>query len=120
MREDQKLGFARKLRSGMTKAETILWTRLRRGQPGERFRRQVPIGPYIVDFASPSARLVVEVDGETHSTDAERARDARRTTFLEDEGWRVLRFWNAEVFENEDGVVEAIREALFEQREGGD
>ena len=118
MREGAKKNLARKLRSGMTRAEVVLWTRLRRQQLGHRFRRQLPIGPYVADFACPAARLVVEVDGETHSTDAERAHDARRTAFLAGAGWRVLRFWNADVFENEDGVVDTIRHALWEQTEG--
>lgn len=91
MRENQKRDVARKLRSEMTRAEIVLWTRLRRGQLGARFRRQLPIGPYIADFACPAARLIVEVDGETHSTDEERAHDARRTAHLAGTGWRVLR-----------------------------
>lgn len=117
--DPEKREFAKRLRREMTRAEVIVWTRLKRRQlEGFQFRRQLPLGPYVVDFACPSARLVVEADGETHSTDEERAYDARRTAFLEAEGWRVLRFWNAEVFENEDGVVETIRHALIEQSEG--
>ena len=117
--DPDKRKFAKRLRNEMTRAEVILWTRLKRRQvDGFQFRRQLPLGPYVVDFACPAARLVVEVDGETHSSDAERAHDARRTSFLESEGWRVLRVWNHEVLENEERVVEAIRLALFEQREG--
>lgn len=117
--DPEKREFAKRLRREMTRAEVILWTRLRRRQvEGFLFRRQLPIGPYVVDFACPSVRLVVEVDGETHSTEAERAHDARRTAFLEREGWRVVRFWNHEIFQNEDGVVEAVREALFVQWPG--
>ena len=100
---------AKAMRRAMTRAETILWTRLRRRQVlGLLFRRQMPIGPYIADFACAAARLVVEVDGETHWTDEQRAHDERRRQFIEGEGWTILRVWNAEVFGNEIGVVETI------------
>ena len=96
---------ARTLRQNMTKAEVILWVNLRkRALNGARFRRQHPIGPYIADFACPSAKLVVEVDGATHSTPEELAYDLRRTKYLEAEGWSVIRVSNTDVFENIDGV----------------
>jgi very-short-patch-repair endonuclease len=102
---------AKQLRWPMTRCETILWTRLQ----GERlmglhFRKQHPVGPYIADFACVKARLLVEVDGETHWREEERRRDARRTAFLEREGWTILRVWNDEVYRNEQGVVETIGE----------
>lgn len=93
----------------MTRCETILWTRLQDNQlMGLHFRKQHPVGPYIADFACVKARLLVEVDGETHWREHERARDARRTAFLESEGWTVLRVRNDEVYRNEQGVVETI------------
>ena len=102
---------ARKLRGNPTEAETRLWSRLRRKQlDGHRFRRQVPIGPYIVDFLCLSARFVVEVDGGQHATEAHR--DAKRTAWLESQGFRVGRLWNNDVLGNTDAVVEAIRDAL--------
>jgi very-short-patch-repair endonuclease len=101
------------MRSTMTRAETILWTRLRRRQlNGWHFRRQHPIGPYTADFACPARKLVVEVDGATHSTEAEQRHDRRRAIYLEEAGWTVMRFWNSDVYENEDGVVLMILNAL--------
>jgi very-short-patch-repair endonuclease len=83
---------AKKLRWPMTRCETILWTRLQDHQLlGLHFRKQHPVGPYIADFACVKARLVVEVDGETHWREDERRRDARRTAFLERDGWTILR-----------------------------
>src|SRR5689334_10195341 len=101
------LSKARRLRGNMTDVEKRLWYLLRRGQfEGVKFRRQVPIGPYIVDFASLSQRLVVELDGGQH--DSQREKDARRTAYLEAEGYRVMRFWNNEVLENLDFVLATI------------
>lgn len=104
---------ARALRQNMTKAEVVLWVNLRkRALNGARFRRQHPIGPYIADFACLAARLVVEVDGATHSTQEELAYDARRSKFLEQHGWAVVRVNNTDVYENMDGVWRAIAAQL--------
>jgi very-short-patch-repair endonuclease len=106
---------ARQLRTNMTDAERRLWWQLRRKQiDGHRFRRQVPIGPYIVDFACLAQRLLIEVDGGQHSDNAER--DAVRTEWLEAQGFRVIRFWNNDVFENMGGVLEVIDAALAGRR----
>ena len=95
----------------MTDAETALWWRLRHRQlNGHRFRQQVPIGPYIADFACLAARLVVEVDGGQHIDDADR--DERRTAWLEERGYRVLRFWNTDVLTNIEAVLETMLRAL--------
>lgn len=103
---------ARELRGNPTDAESKLWLRLRRKQvDGHRFRRQVPLGPYVVDFACFDARLIIEVDGGQH-TEETAERDATRTAWLEGQGFRVLRFWNNEVLGNIDGVIETIRAAL--------
>jgi very-short-patch-repair endonuclease len=91
----------------MTDAETILWSRLR-AWPGLRFRRQHPIGIYIADFACVSAMLVVEVDGATHGSDAERARDAVREKYLVKRGWRIVRVWNSDVYERLEDVLDAV------------
>ena len=85
------------------------------GAEGWKFLRQKPIGPFVVDFACVEARLAIEIDGATHSTAWEIDYDRRRTRFLEREGWGVLRFWNSEIFQNLDGVVETIRNATREQ-----
>ena len=100
---------AQNLRKGMTDAEIILWSRLRRGiADGFRFRRQHPIGPYIADFACVSASLVVEVDGDTHSTDAEIAHDDRRDRYMKAHGWRVLRVTNEDVYKRLDMVIDGV------------
>jgi very-short-patch-repair endonuclease len=87
-----------------------MWRLLRdRRLGGVKFRRQVPIGPFIADFASIGHRLVVELDGGQH---ADSETDVRRDRFLKADGWRVVRFWNNDVMGNREGVLEAIRDAL--------
>jgi very-short-patch-repair endonuclease len=108
MREGQKRDTARSLRHNATDAERIIWLLLRdRRLGGVKFRRQVPIGPFVVDFASVEHRLVVELDGGQH---ADSLADARRDAFLAREGWCVLRFWNNDVMQNREGVLERILE----------
>ena len=102
---------ARKLRKNLTDAERHLWRHLRRRQSdGFKFRRQAPIGRYVVDFFCPDAELIVEIDGGQHADQMEY--DANCTEWLESRGYRVLRFWNNEVLENTEGVIETIRAAL--------
>jgi very-short-patch-repair endonuclease len=109
--------IARKLRKESPLAERVLWRVLRNRQIGGfRFRRQVPLCGFIVDFACLEARLIVEVDGATHSTEAELAHDAKRQAALEADGYSVLRFYNVEAFENLDGVAETIRLKLLSLR----
>src|SRR4029077_5956338 len=97
---------ARQLRRDATDAERRLWSALRdRRLRGYRFRRQYPIGEFIVDFACTRHRLIVEADGGHHS---DNAADLRRTAWLEGEGWRVLRFWNNDALTDTEGVVETI------------
>lgn len=96
----------------MTPAERRLWTLLRRRQTGVKFRRQEPVGPWIADFLSHSARLIVEVDGESHATPEGMMRDAVRTASLQTFGFRVLRFSNVDVLTNPGGVWQTIVAAL--------
>ena len=104
--------FARRLRIDSTEAERLLWQRLRNRQlGGNKFRRQVTIGPFIVDFACIDACLIVEIDGGQHSEE----RDAARTAFLQSKGYRVIRFWNNEVLENIDGVLQSILMKIEDQ-----
>jgi very-short-patch-repair endonuclease len=97
---------AKSMRSEMTNAERVLWLQLRAHRlDGLRFRRQTPIGQYIVDFVCHERRLVIELDGGQH---AESQRDIRRDRWLESKGYRVLRFWNSDVLQNREGVLETI------------
>ena len=108
-RKIHKRSLAKILRNNTTDAERILWSILRRKQLAPlRFRRQQPIGPYIVDFFCPSAKLIVELDGGQHGADQNIIYDGNRTQFLESKGYRVLRFWNLEVVKDRNSVAEAI------------
>jgi very-short-patch-repair endonuclease len=99
--------FARQLRSASTDAERLLWFRLRgRRLAGLKFRRQHPLGPYIVDFVCLEERIVVEADGGQHA--AAENQDAERDGWLRAQGFTVLRFWNNDIMENLEGVLEAI------------
>ena len=107
---------ARSLRKNDTEAERRLWEELRgRRLNGFKFVRQLPIGPYFADFACRAHKLVVEVDGATHGTESEVRRDERRTRFLEEQGWMVLRVWNIDVFTERNAVCDAILLALEER-----
>ena len=102
--------IARVLRKNMTQSERLLWSRIRRKQLKDRqFYRQKIIGNYIVDFYCPDCKLAVEVDGGQHDLPEERDADVARTRFLEDEGLKVVRFWNSQVRENLPWVLELIR-----------
>jgi very-short-patch-repair endonuclease len=106
---NQLRAVARSLRRNATSAERRLWQGLRREQVADfRFRRQVVLGGFIADFACLEARMVIEVDGATHSTAHELARDAPRSAPLAAQGYDVLRFTNDDVFHNLDGVLETI------------
>jgi len=103
---------AKKLRSEMTPPEALLWVRLRHRTPGyPTFRRQHPIGPYILDFYCASAKLAVEVDGQSHGMGDHPARDVRRERYLVDLGLRVLRYQASEVMKDPNGVAQAIFDA---------
>ncbi len=98
---------ARDLRTNATEAERLIWHRVRHHRP--RFTRQLVVGTYILDLACRTARVAVEFDGSQH---LDSAYDVERTRFLESLGWQVLRFWNAVVIANPDGVAEAILAAV--------
>jgi very-short-patch-repair endonuclease len=109
---------ARRLRTNQTGAEISLWRQLRKLETkGTHFRRQVPIGPYVADFACLASRLVVELDGAHHGEEPTKNHDVFRTRWLELEGYRVLRFWNNDLIENPDGVLETIYAALYGSRD---
>ncbi len=98
------------VRQNATDAERRLWGALRdRRLAGYKFRRQHPIGPYIVDFACTKHHLVIEADGGQRN---ESTADLRRTAWLQQHGWRVIRFWNNDIFTNTEGVLSAVLKAL--------
>jgi very-short-patch-repair endonuclease len=108
------ISTARSLRRNATSAERLLWARLRRNAIDSfHFRRQVPLGSFIADFACFEAKLIVEVDGATHGADTEITRDRNREKILQDGGFAVLRVNNDDVFNNLDGVLETIRLKLL-------
>ena len=101
------------LRDDLTGAQARMWDYLRLKRTGQpQFRRQHAIGRYVVDFCSPEARLIIEVDARRHVDQTER--DLERTRYLEFRGYRLLRFWNSEVLNDMDGVVRAVQTALAE------
>ena len=110
---DGTIERARALRHDPTPAEATLWSALRGRRLGDaKFRRQQRLGKFVGDFVCQAARLVIEIDGDTHATERGEAYDARRTAFLEREGYRVIRFSNADVMGNLEGVARMILAAL--------
>ena len=104
----------------MTAAERKLWSALRAAPfAGTHFRRQATIGPYFADFACHLTKVVIEVDGGGHAEDDRMSADARRTTYLNSHGYRVLRFWNNDVLSNVEGVMTLIHQAIGEQQQRG-
>ena len=109
MTEKRLTPTARKLRRNSTDAEARLWYYLRgRRLEGAKFVRQFPIGPHIADFACRDLKLAIELDGGHHSEEV----DAPRTEVIESFGYRIIRFWNNDVFENLEGVIDAIQREL--------
>jgi len=109
---------AKKLRANTTPHERILWRALKElPMDGSHFRRQAPIGPYVVDFFCPAKRLIVELDGGHHNEDETAERDRPRQQWLENEGYRVIRFWNSEIASDLTAVLERIYVELYGSRE---
>jgi very-short-patch-repair endonuclease len=101
---------ARHLRKNMTAPERRLWRALRERLGDANWRKQVPLGPYFADFCSHRAKLIIELDGGQHAETGDY--DAARTRFIEAQGYRVIRFWNNDVMQNLDGVLETIATSL--------
>ncbi len=100
---------ARKLRNNLTEVEKYIWQELRLHNLDVKFRRQAVIGRYIVDFVCFERKLIVEIDGGQH---ADSQKDKVREQWLSDQGFQILRFWNSEVLENREGVLQKIYECL--------
>jgi very-short-patch-repair endonuclease len=109
---NHQLGRARQLHRDMTIAETIMWRCLRDRGVGAKFRRQVPIGPYIGDFVCVGARLIVELDGPPHAEAEQRAHDQERDEWLSTQGWQILRFPNDLVIGGAELVIKDIKQAI--------
>ena len=101
-------------RRPMTQAETVLWEELRSNKLGVHFRRQHVIGAYIVDFVSLKNHLVIEVDGEYHLSPEQQLLDSERTRYLEQKGYRVIRFTNYQIMNNLEFVMSKLIRALIE------
>ena len=106
MKDTKNIEVARMLRRNMTDVERILWSKIRNKQLGVKFRRQQPLGKYIVDFICFEERLIIEVDGGQHS---ENTQDTIRDKWLKTNGFQVLRFWNNDVLKNLNGVLGIIK-----------
>ena len=110
------LPFARKLRREMTHAESIMWRALRASRfNGLKFRRQVPIGPYVADFLSVQHRLIVELDGRPHDSEQQKAHEAKRDAYLRAKGYRVLRFSNDLIIGGCDIALQRIADELSQR-----
>jgi very-short-patch-repair endonuclease len=113
---EQQRHRAKRLRSMMTRAETLLWRYIKAGRiNGLSFRRQVPMEKYIADFVCHSHRLIIELDGESHDFESRIQRDLERDAWFVSQGYRVVRFTNEEVLTNLEGVVEVIRTEASKQ-----
>jgi len=111
LKKRNKIAIAQKLRNNSTDTEKYLWKYLRGRQLEEfKFRRQHPIGKYIVDFINLERKIIIEVDGGQHS---ENKKDKLRDKWLTEKGYEVLRFWDNEVLTNIEGVIESIRNKLY-------
>ena len=109
---------AKKLRANATPHERMLWRALKElPMEGSHFRRQAPIGPYVVDFFCPAKRLIIELDGGHHNDDGEAQRDRVRQAWLERQGYRVVRFWNSEISGNLNAALEQIYAELYGSRD---
>lgn len=109
---------AKNLRQNLTKAEAILWNYLKGKKiEGVKFRRQFLVGNYIADFAAIEIKLIIEIDGATHSSDDRVEYDTARTEFLTSQGWRVIRVWNNDIYSNLNGVLQSISQIIYELKQ---
>ena len=106
------LEIRKQLRNNLTPAEAALWNFLKGGKLGKKFRRQHSVGSYVLDFYCPEEKLAIELDGQYHFTSAGFEYDEERTSYLSQQGIRVLRFENDEVFKATEAVIEAIKSEL--------
>ena len=109
----KNINLAKEMRSNLTKEELKFWCIVRaKNFYGYKFKRQVLIGDYIVDFLCPEKNLVVEIDGGQHNEGNNVESDRKRTMYLENNGYKIIRFWNNEVWENIEGVCQKLKDVL--------
>ena len=109
----KNLNLAKNMRSNMTREELKFWCVVRaKNFYGYKFKRQVLVGDYIVDFLCPEKRVIVEIDGGQHNEESNINADNERTLYLESQGYKIIRFWNNEIYENIEGVCERLRIVL--------
>ena len=110
--------FAKAMRNEPTSAEYKLWGRLRNSQTGVKFRRQQHIdGKYIVDFLCPELKLIIEIDGATHSSDKEIFQDKIREDYLASQGFEIMRFYNPDIYKNLGNIMQLISQRIWELQE---
>ena len=111
--KQSQTGLRKKLRNNMPKAEIILWSKLKGKQMnGFKFRRQYGVGPYVIDFYCPKLKLAIEVDGDSHFKEGAEQYDQKRQKFIESYNIHFLRFANADVYENLEGVIDIILDEI--------
>ena len=108
--------FAKSNRKESTKSEKIIWNLIRNKKIGARFRRQHQIGDYVIDFVSIEKKLIIEIDGGQHNNEQDVKYDEKRTLYLKNLGFKVIRFWNNDVLNNLDGVYDIISKILQGER----
>ena len=115
---DNKIILARNLRKNSTIQERRLWNLLKNRQfHNLKFKRQQPIGKYIVDFVCKEEKIIIEIDGGQHNTIENIQLDKERTDYLQNLGYKVIRFWNNEIYENIDGVILKLEEEINPHQE---
>ena len=116
---NKKLVFAKYLRKNLTNAEQILWYNTRSSQLGFKIKRQVPIGPYIVDFGYLKEKLLIEIDGDSHTFKNQFRKDQIRNIYLLRKGYKIIRFTNEQIYNNLENVLEKISLSLPSPTCGG-
>jgi very-short-patch-repair endonuclease len=118
LRNPKTQKYAKELRLNLTKAEIILWKYLKSNKVENiKFRRQFVIEPFIVDFAAVEIKLIIEIDGATHSSDDEIKYDISRQTYLEAKNWQVMRVSNHDIYNNLSGILEVISQNVYELKQ---
>lgn len=118
MRNSTLQQYAKSMRQNLTKSEAIIWKYIKGCKlHGVKFRRQYIIEPYIADFAALEIKLIIEIDGATHSSDEEIIYDQKRDSYLKSLGWEILRIWNIDIYSNLSGILENLDKKIWELKQ---